>query len=159
MKQFLITIIIQIFIFSFILNQECNSKDDNLFLFGKIFELQVRNFNEIPEELLNNLDKMGIDSSLILNEYEGRFFNYIFKINSQEYNLVGKKLGFLGSKISYFRKTRERFNLNSTTVGGSSLYIFNAAQKEESGGYDAAIVYWSKFEIPIEKVVKRLKVK
>jgi hypothetical protein len=38
-----------------------------------------------------------------------------------------------------------------------TLYIFNAAQKAESGGYDAAIVYWSKFVVPIEKIVNRLK--
>ena len=38
-----------------------------------------------------------------------------------------------------------------------TLYIFNATQKAESGGYDAAIVYWSKFSLPIEDVVKRLK--
>jgi len=29
-------------------------------------------------------------------------------------------------------------------------------QKEGSGGYDTAIVYWSKFLVPIEKIVKRL---
>jgi len=42
---------------------------------------------------------------------------------------------------------------------GENLYIFNATQKEESGGYDAAIVYWSKFILPVEKVIKRLKKK
>lgn len=29
-------------------------------------------------------------------------------------------------------------------------------QKAESGGYDAAIVYWSKFLLPIEDVIKKL---
>ncbi len=56
------------------------------------------------------------------------------------------------NKLDYFSWTR----VNVTTVGGSSLYIFDTIQKVESGGYDAAIVYWSKFVIPIEKVVKRL---
>ncbi len=65
----------------------------------------------------------------------------------------------LGSKKDYFKQTQERFHSNTTTVGGSSLYIFNATQKDESGGYDAAIVYWNKFLLPIEKVVKRLKKK
>ena len=115
----------------------------------------MRNFSEIPNDILDNLDKMGIDTSSILNEYEGKYFNFIFKIDPQEFNLVGKKVGFLGSKIDYFNSTRSP-DRNSTTVGGSSLYIFNATQKEESGGYDAAIVYWSKVLVPIEKVVKRL---
>jgi hypothetical protein len=123
---------------------------------GQRYELQVRNFSEIPQDLLENLDKMGVDSSSILNEYEGRYFNVIFKIDPQDFNFVGKKVGFLGSKIDYFRSTRSP-DRNSTTVGGSGLYIFNAEQKAESGGYDAAIVYWSKFVIPIEEVVKRLK--
>ena len=100
---------------------------------------------------------MGIDSSSILNEYEGKYLNFIFKIDPQDYNLVGKKVGFTRSKTDYFKETRERYYRNSTTVGGSSLYIFNTAQKEESGGYDAAIVYWSKFVPPIDKVINRLK--
>lgn len=29
-------------------------------------------------------------------------------------------------------------------------------QKAESDGYDAAIVYWSKFLLPIEDVIKKL---
>jgi hypothetical protein len=124
--------------------------------FEQRYELQVRNFSEIPNDLLDNLDKMGIDTSSILNEYEGRYFNFIFKIDPQEFNLVGKKVGFLGSKIDYFNSTRSP-DRNSTTVGGSSLYIFNATQKAESGGYDAAITYWNKFVIPQEEVVKRLK--
>jgi hypothetical protein len=124
--------------------------------FEQRYELQVRSFSEIPNDLLDNLDKMGIDTSSILNEYEGKYLNFIFKIDPQDFNLVGKKVGFSRSKIDYFRDTRERFYRNSTTVGGSSLYILNATQKEESGGYDAAIVYWSKFVIPIEKAVKRL---
>ena len=41
----------------------------------------------------------------------------------------------------------------------SSLYIFDAAQRVESGGYDAAITDGDIFVIPIEKVVKRLKKK
>jgi len=136
---------------------KCNPYDNSMSEFGQRYELQVRNFSEVPKDLLDNLDKMGIDTSSILNEYEGKYFNFIFKIDPQEFNLVRKKVGFSRSKIDYFRDTRERFNRNSTTVGGSSLYIFNAAQKEESGGYDAFITMWNKFAVPIEDVVKRLK--
>jgi hypothetical protein len=120
---------------------------------GQIYELQVRNFSEIPIDLLENMDKMGVDTSSILNEYEGKYFNFIFKIDPQDFNLVGKKVGFSRSKIDYFNWTRT----NSTTVGGSGLYIFTAEQKAEVGGYDAAIVYWSKFLLPVEQVIKRLK--
>lgn len=134
-----------------------NSNDNNMNerTFGHRHELQVHNFSEIPENLMKNIDKMGVDNFLILNEYEGKYFNFIFKIDPQVFNLVGKKVGFLGDKIEYFRDTRTP-DRNSTTVGGSSLYIFDSTQKTESGGYDAAITYWDKFVIPIEEIVKRL---
>jgi hypothetical protein len=130
-------------------------------VFGQTIFRQVGNFAEIPTELLSNIEKMGMDSSLILNEYEGRYLNFIFKIDIQNFNLVGKKIAFNRSKIDFFNDERERFyrDFAAGGVGGATLYIFNTVQKEESGGYDAAIVYWSKFVIPIEKVIKRLKKK
>ncbi len=138
-----------------ILKSNSNDNSMSVSVFGKRHEPQVRSFSEIPKDLLENLDKVGTDSSLLLNEYEGRYLNFIFNIDSQDFNLIGKKVGFTRSKIDYFSWTRA----NSTTVGGSSLYIFDTTQKTESGGYDAFITMWSKFAIPIEEIVKRLKKK
>lgn len=148
---------IEVLVFSCSTNYKCNLSDNSMkvMIFGHRHELKVRNFSEIPEDLLKNIDEMGIDNSLILNEYEGKYFNFIFKIDPQKFNLIEKKVGFLGSKMDYFRDTRSP-DRNSTTVGGSSLYIFDSTQKVESGGYDAAITYWGKFVIPIDEVVKRL---
>ena len=123
----------------------------------KEYELQVRNFDEIPQYILDNLNKMGVDNSPMLNEYEGKFLNTIFKTDINDFNLVGKKVAFIGSKKDYFKETRERLYRNSTTIGGSCVYIFNDAQKVESGGYDAAIVYWNKKSLTIREVIKRLK--
>jgi hypothetical protein len=152
MKKLFIIVCLEMVVFSCSPVHKCNNNGMN----GQIYELQVRNFSEIPKDLLENMDKMGIDSSSILNEYEGRYFNFIFKIDSRDFDLVGKKVGFAGNKIDYFKDTRSP-DRNTATVGGSSLYIFDATQKAESGGYDAAIVYWSKRLIPINDVVKRLK--
>lgn len=157
MKKLFIIVCLEILVFSCSPIYKCNSNDDNMKESGQRHELQVYNFSEIPIDLLENLDKMGIDSSLILNEYEGRYLNFIFKIDPQDFNLVGKKVGFLGSKIDYFSDTRELFCSDSTGVSASSLYVLDTVQKTESGGYDAAITYWCKFVIPIDKVVKRLK--
>jgi hypothetical protein len=128
-------------------------------VFGQTISRQVNNFAEISTELLSYIEKMGVDSSSILNEYEGKYLNFIFKIDVQDFNLVGKKVAFKWSKMDFFKDERERFyrDFAAGGVGGATLYIFNVTQKEESGGYDAAIVYWSKFVIPIEKVIKRLK--
>ena len=162
MKKLLVIVCLEILVFSFCSIHKSNSNDNSVrvdnFGHGQIHNVQVHEFSVIPIDLLDNLNKMGIDNSSILNDYEGKYLNYIFNIiDPQDFNLVGKKVGFLGSKKDYFKQTQERFSRNSTTVGGSSLYIFNAEQKAESGGYDAAIIYWSKFSLPIEDVVKRLK--
>lgn len=124
---------------------------------GEVYELQVHNLSEIPEELLDNIDKMGVDESAILNEYEGKYLNFIFKVNPEVFDLVGKKVAFLkvGNKAGYFDSTRSP-NCKGTTVGGSGLYIFDTTQKTKSGGYDAAISCWSKFLLPIELVIERV---
>ena len=106
---------------------------------------------------------MGVDTSPLLNSYESAYFNVIFKDSLKGFDFTGKKIGFIYSgaksnKMEYFKLEKDRFNRNYTLNSGT-LYIFNATQKEESGGYDAAIVYWSKFVVPIEKVVERLKKK
>ena len=156
MKKLLIIVCLEMLVFSCSSINECNFDSNNMNVFGQRYELQVRNFSEIPKDLLENLDKMGIDSFSILNESEGKYFNFIFKIDPYAFNFIGKKVGFLESKIDYFKNMRSP-DRSLTTVGGSSLYLFDTIQKEESGGYDAAIVYWDKFVIPIKEVVKRLK--
>ena len=158
MKTLFIIVCLEMLIYSCSPIHKCTSNDNNMSEFGQIYELQIHTFGEIPTDLLSHIEEMGVDCSSILNEYEGRYFNFIFKIDTQDFNLIGKKVGFLRSKTDYFRDTRERFYRNDETVGGSGLYIFDATQKEESG-YDAAIVYWSKRLIPITDVVKRLKKK
>jgi hypothetical protein len=124
---------------------------------------QVRNFKDIPKDILAQLDKMGIDGSPLLNSCESIYLNVIFQDYLKGFDFTGGKVGFIYSgarsnKKEYFDLEKNRFNRNNTPNGGS-LYIFNAAQKEASGGYDAAIVYWSKFFVPIEKVIKKLKEK
>jgi len=122
---------------------------------------QVRNFNDIPKDILNQLDKMGVDGSSLLNSYESAYFNIVFKENLNGFDFTGKKVGFIYSgarsnKKEYFDLEKDRFKRNNTPNRGT-LYIFDETQKKESGGYDAAIVYWSKRLIPIQDVVKRLK--
>ena len=122
---------------------------------------QVRNFNDIPKDILNQLDKMGVDGSSLLNSYEGAYFNVVFKVSLNGFDFTGKKVGFIYSgarsnKKEYFDLEKDRFKRNNTPNRGT-LYIFDETQKKESGGYDAAIVYWSKRLIPIQDVVKRLK--
>ena len=120
--------------------------------YSTILTPQVVVFSDVPKDLLDNLSKMGMDNSIILNEYEGKYLNYIFQTDVQGINLVGKKVAFWGSKVDYFESTRR----DSVIVGGSSLYIFDDVQKKESGGYDAAVTYWRKIVTPVQEIVKGL---
>ena len=121
-------------------------------------------FKNIPCEILNNINKMGIDDNLLLTELEGKYFNALYQIDKQEYSLCCKKVAFFtgslgktkSDKKMYFAGEKSNFRLNNSPNVGT-LYIFNAEQKEQSCGYDAAIIYWSKRLVPINDVVKRLK--
>jgi len=102
---------------------------------------------------------------LLLNETEGAYLNRIFETTRNDFDFINKEIGFLtgssgtkkSSKEHYFDMQEKYSNNKNSPCDNGILYIFNAAQKAESGGYDGAIVYWSKFLIPVEKVVKRLK--
>lgn len=123
---------------------------------------QIRNFNDIPKDILNQLDEMGVDGSPLLNSHESAFLNIIFKDSLNGFVFTNKKVGFIkisgeNGKIHYFEMQKKYFADKRHPCDNGTLYIFNATQKKESGGYDAAIVYWSKFHIPIDKVVKKLK--
>ncbi|MFV0378270.1 MAG: hypothetical protein ACK5JD_13330 [Mangrovibacterium sp.] len=122
---------------------------------------QVRSFMDIQKDILEQMYKMGVDDSPLLNSYESAYFNEIFKENLNGFDFTGKKIGFIYSgsrsnKKEYFDLEKTRFNRDNTPNRGT-LYIFVDTQKEESGGYDAAIVYWSKRLIPIQDVIKRLR--
>ena len=125
---------------------------------GMIYDREVHSFEDIPSELLAHLDKMGVDDSSIFNEYESSYINSVFCIRP-EINLAGKRVAFLhldSNKKKYFNETKERYKDGSGVIGGSALYIFDTTAADDCG-YDAAIVYWSKVLIPIDKVIKRLK--
>ena len=56
---------------------------------------QVREFHSIPTERSNQLDKMGIDDSTMLNSYESDFLNEVFKDSLKVFDFIGKRIGFL----------------------------------------------------------------
>ena len=90
---------------------------------------QVRNFNEISTDILSRLNKMGLDSSSLLNDAESAYFNELFKDSLNVFNFVGKKVGFIlsgtrSNKSEYFKEEKDRFNRNYTPNKGT-LYIFD----------------------------------
>jgi len=138
MKKLFIIVCLEMLVFSCSTIHKCNSNDNS------IMEQTNRNDN------------------LLLNETEGAYLNRIFETTRKDFDFIDKKVGFImiggeNDKNRYF-DMQEKHSINeSYPRDNGTLYIFDTTQKAESGGYDAAIVYWSKFVIPIEKVVKRLK--
>ena len=123
----------------------------------------TKSFDYIPKEILNDIDKMGVDGYLSLTDLEGKYINEIFQVEA-DINLSGKKVCFLTGNIgtnksdkkTYFMIERRRVHSNSSPHY-SVLYVLNATQKERSGGYDGAIVYGSKKFLSVKEVIKRLR--
>ena len=123
----------------------------------------TKSFDYIPKEILNDIDKMGVDGYLSLTDLEGKYINAIFQVEA-DINLSGNKVCFLTGNIgtnksdkkTYFMIERRRVHSNSSPHY-SVLYVLNATQKERSGGYDGAIVYGSKKFISVKEVIKRLR--
>lgn len=140
----------------------------SLNMFSQVYHLKNK-YDNIPREILSNIDKMGIDDSLYLTELEGKFLNAIAGISEKDFNFSKSKVAFfegnVGSlrsdKKDYFAMLREWLNArtDSTIYYFGALYLFNNAQKKESGGYDAAIVSGSKKLLSIKEVLKQLKKK
>ena len=123
----------------------------------------TKSFDYIPKEILNDIDKRGVDGYLSLTDLEGKYINAIFQVEA-DINLSGKKVCFLTGNIgtnksdkkTYFMIERRRVHSNSSPHY-SVLYVLNATQKERSGGYDGAIVYGSKKFLSVKEVIKRLR--
>jgi hypothetical protein len=127
----------------------------------------INKYENIPQNILSNIDEMGMEDGLLLSELEGKYLNVISGISERKFSFCGKKVAFytgnVGSiksdKKKYFtgEKTRLKVADYDCSIYFGVLYIFDTVQKEESSGYDAAIVYGSKKLNSIKEVVKRLK--
>ncbi|HZK25959.1 MAG TPA: hypothetical protein VFD00_00255 [Thermoclostridium sp.] len=141
MNRLLVIVCLEMFVFSCSPIHKCNSND-----------------------IMEHTNKVA---NSLLNETEGKYLNRIFETSRKDFDFINKKIGFLtgssgtiqSSKEHYFDMQEQHSTNENSPCDNGTLYIFNASQKGELGGYDAAIVYWSKFLIPVEKVVKSLKEK
>ncbi len=108
----------------------------------------------------DNVEKTEED--LLLNKTESVCLNKIFETTRNDFDFTNKKIGFImisgeNGKTHYFDMQEKHSTNENSPCDNGILYIFNSEQKDASGGYDAAIVYWSKCLLPIEQVVKRLR--
>lgn len=151
-------------------NYRINDENNKKWLFEfrdriiKEHSTQLRKFDDFPKDILENMDKMGIDSCSLLNTYESDYLNVKFQNSRKDFYFTKKKIGFVtwrdgnivSNKRRYFNGEKDSLNRGYNPNYGT-LYIFDDNQKEESGGYDAAIVYNSGILVSIKDVVKILK--
>jgi hypothetical protein len=52
-------------------------------------------FENIPKDILDNIDKMRMDECIFLTDLEGRYFNALYQIEEGKFNLFSKKICFL----------------------------------------------------------------
>jgi hypothetical protein len=105
-------------------------------------------------DTVNHSTEETEDSSL-MNKTEGAYLNKIFETTRKDFDFTNKKVRFImisgeNSKTHYFDMHEKHSTKENYPCDNGTLYIFNSSQKAESGGYDAAIVYWSKFLLPIQ---------
>ena len=109
--------------------------------------------------------KDRVEHLVSLNSEDGERLNALFDKERNSFSFTNKKIGFLTgpsgndlSDVSTYLAMHEKHSTNTDyPCDKGKLYIFTPKQKAESGGYDAAVVYWCKFLLPPEWVVKRLK--
>jgi hypothetical protein len=122
---------------------------------------QINDFSQIPREILSHFDRMGVDNSTTLNEYEGIYFNNLFKEKKGSYNFIGKKVAFIvansgkKSKKDFFYKEKKRFSEGETPTS-TFLIILNEEEKKISKGYDAIICCWYKRIPKTKKILNML---
>ena len=125
------------------------------------FAQQIRNFNDIPQDILVNLEKMGRNTEIALNNYEAEFLNKIFENSRENFDFTNKKVVFIyahigiKSKKHFFSEQRKRFS-DKSTVSSCSLFILDKKQSE-TNKYDAIITCWFKFYPNLEKLIKKVR--
>jgi hypothetical protein len=102
------------------------------------------------------IDSCGLDSSITLNKYESQYFNQSLekqRIRSN-FDFQKKKVGFAHgnfgngviSKKEYFDRWGKVYFENNSHVL-NQLIILTEDEKQQSGGFDAIIISWSKIGV------------
>ena len=105
-------------------------------------------------------DGFNTASGSIVDSAEAAILNEIFGSEKGAFDFKGKKIAFRGTewgKKFYFEMYLQHEKDSEKPFDKGYLHIFSPEGKMESGGYDAAILYWQKFLLPEQQIVKRIK--
>jgi hypothetical protein len=124
---------------------------------------KITKFEDFPKEILEQIDKMGIDDNPILTKIEADYFNVLLKNIKNNFNFEKKKIAFFSgglgkviiNKKIYFENEQINLQRNNQPTF-VFLYIFNESQKKITKGYDAVIFTNGKKRVSIENVIDTL---
>ena len=77
-------------------------------MLAQVYHMQQRSFKNIPDCVLNNINKMGIDDNPLLTELEGEYFNALYQVPDKEFNLSGKKVAFFTGSLGKTKSNKVR---------------------------------------------------
>ncbi len=117
--------------------------------------------------LAQSIDSCGMDNIGYLNQHEALFLNNYFRDYKIDYDFKGKRVLFitgsngntLSCKIDYFNDIK-KWKLEYNDKISTSLVVLSEKEKEESGGYDAILLYWVKIFTDKSKsrIIKSIKI-
>ncbi|MHC8948957.1 hypothetical protein [Sphingobacterium hungaricum] len=113
----------------------------------------------LPDSLIVNLPKTGLDESDSLNKYEVEILNYIFKDNVAQFDFLDKKIIMLSGnrgKKNYFNMIRENASNKNIPLDLGELYVLDKNDELNCKGVDAVIIYWSKIKLSSSDVLKKV---
>ena len=94
----------------------------------------------------------------VLTDTQSLWLNIFFDSIRGDFDFTDKKVAFLAG---YHRIPLSEYLSNKSITqypnARGHLYILTDSEKEETGGYDAAISTYTKWSVPHEKVVKLVK--
>lgn len=126
---------------------------------------QEKSLENIPNDILECIDKTGDNNSPILNECECKYLNFYFQKYKGAFDFCGKKIYFLkgnigtikSDKIEYFENIKLIISKGMLpSLGMQQLIIFDKCEAKDIG-YDVVVVLGSKKYLTKKDVIKRLK--
>lgn len=119
----------------------------------------------IPKNIIQCLDKVGLDSSAVLSTSESAFLNYFFEKQRGSFSFDDKTVFFLtgnngaikSTKNTFFRKIKLGLNIGiMPSQAMQQLLIFDGFEKKLTD-YDAVIITGSKKYLTKKGVIKHIK--
>lgn len=131
--------------------------------YGQVFGIPIE---RIDTTIFIYLENCGNDDDPALNNAESSYLNAVmYRHPKRPYDFSHKRIAFVtgtsgktfSGKQAYFDLEKKRLrDRNNTSLNGGQLVIFDELEKQQSGGYDAAIVYWSKLLATKKGLIKLL---